>query len=126
MRLFLFVNNSILAAIGGLLFTAQYQLASPTALVTSGLDFRVISAAILGGVSFFGGAGSIGGAFAALLLLNVFENMLYVLSVQSYWIVFATGVILVLALVIDYISAERRRKALLIAAASAVGKSGTT
>lgn len=118
MLMFLFVNNSILAAIGGLLWTSQVQLASPTAIVTSQLDFRVISASILGGVSFVGGAGSIGGAFVALLLLNVFENMLNVLNVKSYWIVFATGVILVLALLIDYISVERRRKALLIAATS--------
>jgi ribose/xylose/arabinose/galactoside ABC-type transport system permease subunit len=118
MRMFLFVNNSILAAIGGLLWTSQIQLASPTAIVTSGFDFRVISAAILGGVSFHGGAGSIGGAFVALLLLNVFENMLNVLEVRSYWIVFATGVILVIALVIDYISTERRRIALLVAATS--------
>jgi ribose/xylose/arabinose/galactoside ABC-type transport system permease subunit len=118
MRMFLFVNNSVLAAIGGLLWTSQVQLASPTAIVTSGFDFRVISASILGGVAFTGGAGSIGGAFVALALLNVFENMLNVLSVKSYWIVFATGVILVIALFIDYIGAERRRKALLIASTS--------
>ena len=117
-RMFLFVNNSILAAVAGLLWTAQVQLASPTAIVTSGFDFRVISAAILGGVSFHGGSGSIGGAFAALLLLNVFENMLNILSVKSYWIIFATGVILVIALVIDYLGTERQRKALIIAATS--------
>jgi ribose/xylose/arabinose/galactoside ABC-type transport system permease subunit len=118
MRMFLFVNNSILAAIGGILWTAQIKLASPTAIVTSGFDFRVISAAILGGVAFFGGGGSIGGAFVALLLLNVFENMLTVLGVQEYWIVFASGVVLVIALLIDYMNAERQRKALLIAATS--------
>jgi ribose/xylose/arabinose/galactoside ABC-type transport system permease subunit len=118
MRMFLFINNSILAAIGGLLWTAQVKLASPTAIVTSGFDFRVISASILGGVAFFGGGGSIGGAFVALLLLNVFENMLNVLNVQDYWIIFASGVVLVIALLIDYISAERRRKALLVAATS--------
>lgn len=118
MRMFLFVNNSILAAIGGILWTAQVKLASPTAIVTSGFDFRVISAAILGGVSFHGGGGSIGGAFVALLLLNVFENMLNVLKIQDYWIVFASGVVLVIALLIDYAGAERRRKALLIAATS--------
>jgi ribose/xylose/arabinose/galactoside ABC-type transport system permease subunit len=117
-RMILFVNNSVLAAIGGLLWTAQVQLASPTAIVTSQFDFRVISAAILGGVAFFGGAGSIGGAFVALALLNVFENMLSVLEVKDYWVIFATGAILVIALLIDYFGAERRRKALLIASTS--------
>lgn len=119
MRMFLFINNSVLAALGGLLWTAQIKLASPTAIISSGFDFRVISASILGGVAFFGGAGSIGGAFVALLLLNVFENMLTVLKVPDYWIVFASGFVLVVALIIDYIGAERRRRALLVATISA-------
>jgi len=115
---FLFLNNSILAAIGGLLWVSQYQLASPTAITSSGMDFEVISASVLGGVAFHGGSGSIGGAFVALMVLNVFENMLHVMNVQDYYIVFATGAILVIALGIDYINAERRRKALLVASIS--------
>ena len=110
----LFVNNSILAAIGGLLWTAQLKLASPTAIAGSAPDMTVISASILGGVSFMGGAGHLGGALVALLLLNVFDNMLRVLSVPDYWTTFAAGFLLVVALIIDYISNERRRKAMLI------------
>ena len=117
-RLLLFVNNSVLSAVGGILYTAQYKFASPTAMTSSGFDFRVISASILGGVSFMGGTGSIGGAFVGLTLLNVFENMLNVLKIQQYWILFASGALMVVALIIDYINAERRRKALLVAAIS--------
>ena len=117
-RTMLFINNSILAAIGGIFYTAQVKRATPSGLTGSGFDFRVISASILGGVSFMGGSGSIGGAFIALMLLNVFENMLNVLGIQPYWILFASGALMVLALIIDYIGAERRRKALLVAAVS--------
>ena len=60
-----------------------------------------------------GGAGNLGGAFIALMLLNVFENMLTVIGVQPYWNVFAQGLLLAVALILDYISAERRRRALL-------------
>ncbi|MDR2357367.1 MAG: ABC transporter permease [Oscillospiraceae bacterium] len=112
-RMLLFINNSVLAAVGGLLWTAQIKLASPTAISTSAPDMTVISASILGGVSFMGGAGHLGGALVALLLLNVFDNMLRVLNVPDYWTTFAAGFLLVVALIIDYISAERRRKALL-------------
>ena len=118
MRRFLFINSGVLASIAGILWSAQVKLASPTALVGSGFDFRVISAAILGGVSFRGGSGSIGGAFIALLLLNVFENMLQILGMQAYWIVFASGLVLVVALAIDYLNEERRRKALIVSAAT--------
>ena len=116
-RMFLFINNGVLAAIGGLFYTSQIKLASPTAISASGFDFRVISASILGGVAFRGGAGSIGGAFIALLLLNVFENMLLILGIKEYWVTFASGVVLVVALIIDYISEERRRKALIVSSA---------
>ena len=112
-RMILFINNSILAAIGGLLWTAQIKLASPSAIISSAPDMSVISACILGGISFMGGAGNLGGALVALLLLGVFDNMLIVIGVQSYWNVFAQGFLLAVALVIDYINEERRRKAML-------------
>ncbi|MDR1299665.1 MAG: ABC transporter permease [Oscillospiraceae bacterium] len=112
-RMLLFINNSVLAAVGGLLWTAQLKLASPTGISASAPDMTVISASILGGVSFMGGAGHLGGALVALFLLNIFDNMLRVLSVPDYWTTFASGFLLVVALIIDYISAERRRRALL-------------
>ncbi|MDR1821677.1 MAG: ABC transporter permease [Oscillospiraceae bacterium] len=112
-RMALFVNNSVLAAVGGLLWTAQVKQANPTAISSNGYDMNVISASILGGVSFMGGAGHLGGAFVALLLLNVFDNMLKVLRVPDYWTIFASGFLLAVALMIDYISAERRKKKLL-------------
>jgi ribose transport system permease protein len=118
-RMILFINNSILAAVGGLLWTAQVKLASPTAITSSAPDMTVISASILGGVSFMGGAGHLGGALVALFLLNIFSNMLRVLGVQDYWSTFAAGFLLVIALIIDYISSERRRKALLAGKESA-------
>jgi ribose/xylose/arabinose/galactoside ABC-type transport system permease subunit len=109
----LFINNSVLAAIGGLLWTAQLTLASPTAIAAFAPDMKVIAGSILGGVSFMGGSGHLGGALIALVLLNVFNNMLRVLNVQDYWTTFAAGFLLVVALIVDYISAERHRKALL-------------
>lgn len=112
-RMVLFINNGILAVVSGLLWTAQVRLASPSAIISFNPNLTVIAAAILGGVSFMGGAGNLGGAFIALALLNVFENMLNVLEVQPYWNVFAQGLLLALALILDYINAERRKKALL-------------
>ncbi|MDR1204791.1 MAG: ABC transporter permease [Peptococcaceae bacterium] len=113
-RMILFINNSVLAAVAGLLWTSQLKLASPTAIINAAPDLQVISAAILGGISFGGGGGHLGGALVAVLLLGVFDNMLSVLGVQSYWNVFAQGLLLAVALIFDYISTERRRKALLL------------
>lgn len=113
--LILFVINSIMAAIGGLLWTSQMRLASPTAIITKAPDMTVISAAILGGVAFTGGSGNLAGPFVALLLLNVLDNMLTVIGVQTYWNVVAQGLLLAVALIFDYVNNERTRKAMLAA-----------
>ena len=118
-RMILFIMNSILACIGGLLWSAQAKLASPTAIISAGADMRVISAAILGGVAFFGGSGNLISAFVGVLLLNIFNNMLIVIGVPTYWTVFAQGLVLAVALAFDYFSTKRRQKALLAASAAA-------
>lgn len=112
-RTVLFVSNGILAALGGLLWTSQTKIASPTAFLQSMPDMSVISASILGGVSFFGGSGNLVGPFVALLLINIFKNMLTILNVQSYWSIFMQGFLLVVALFADYVSTERRKRKLL-------------
>ncbi len=74
----------------------------------------VISASILGGISFMGGAGNLIGSLIAILLLNVLENMMNVLGINPYWIVFAQGALLTLALAINFVSEQRARRKLLM------------
>ena len=112
-RMALFINNGVLAVLGGFLWSSQVKLASPTAIISMEPGITIISASILGGVTFGGGAGTLAGPLVALLLLSVFNNMLTILGVQPYWSVFAQGFLLVVALIIDHISEERQRRALL-------------
>jgi ribose transport system permease protein len=112
-RMILFINNGVLAVLGGFLWSSQVKLASPTAIIQMEPGITIISASILGGVTFGGGAGTLAGPLVALLLLSAFNNMLQILGVQSYWSVFAQGFLLVVALIIDHISVERQRRALL-------------
>ena len=63
-----FVACGALAGFGGLLFTAQYGNVDATA--GAGFELTVIAAAVVGGVSLFGGSGSpLGAALGAVLLL---------------------------------------------------------
>ena len=124
-RMILFLISSALACIGGLLWVASNKLASPTAIIEGGYDMQVISAAILGGVAFTGGAGNLVSGLIGVLLLNIFKNMLIVIGIPTYWTVFAQGFVLALALALDYFSTERRRKALLAASAAAEAAEAT-
>ena len=115
-RMILFINNGVLAVFGGVLWSSQVRVASPTAIISMEPGIAVISASLLGGVSFWGGSGTLAGPLVALLLLSVFDNILQIVGFQSYWSVFAQGLLLVIALLIDFISEERTRKALLAGA----------
>ena len=118
-RMILFIVNSCVACLGGLVWASNAGLASPVAIIDSAPDMQVISAGILGGIAFMGGAGNLVGGLIGVLLLNIFKNMLIVMGIPTYWTVFAQGFVLAVALGIDYVSNERRRKALLAASAAA-------
>jgi ribose transport system permease protein len=114
-RMILFVNSGMLAVLGGAMWSSSVRLASPTAIVLIEPGINVLSAAILGGISFGGGNGTLAGPLVALLLLSVFDNMLRVIGIPTYWNVFAQGLLLIVALIIDNISEVRRRRALIAA-----------
>jgi D-xylose transport system permease protein len=62
-----FMLNGLAAAVVGILFSARLSAVSPAAM--SGMELTVISAAILGGTSLFGGQGSIIKSVAVALVL---------------------------------------------------------
>ena len=71
-------------------------------------ELRAIAAAVLGGASFAGGAGSILGSALGVLLLALIQNGFVLLNLSIHWQNVATGVVLLLAISID---ALRRRAA---------------
>ncbi|MDL2214329.1 ABC transporter permease [Clostridia bacterium OttesenSCG-928-O13] len=105
----LFINMSVLAAVGGVILAARMNTGQPQACV--GLEFDGITAAILGGVAMSGGVGSLGGAFVGLLILQGFNTGLTIANVQSFWQYVARGGLMLLALSFDYLRSQRRRKA---------------
>jgi ribose transport system permease protein len=113
----LFMNNSAIACLAGAMMASRMHMASPTAVI--GTELTGITAAVLGGVSFMGGGGGMGGAFIGLLLLNTFTNGLQVVGLDSYYQVVAQGVLLIAALMLDFFRERNRMRAL---KASMVGK----
>jgi ribose transport system permease protein len=69
-------------------------------------ELRAIAAAVLGGATFTGGAGSIVGTALGVLLLALILNAFVLLNLSIFWQSFATGTILILAIAVD---AARRR-----------------
>ena len=95
----------LLAATGGLLMTARLGVATPTA--ASGYELDIIVAAVIGGTSLFGGRGTIFGVLMGAALMQVLRNGLVLLGFPAYWQEAAMGVMILLAIMMDYWRQER-------------------
>jgi ribose/xylose/arabinose/galactoside ABC-type transport system permease subunit len=101
----LFINASLLGGVAGIFSTARLGQASLLALQTN--QYTGITAAILGGISFGGGAGGMGGVFVGLLILMSFQIGMSTVGVNPYWVNVLSGVILLLALTLDFLNQKR-------------------
>ncbi|NLO47289.1 MAG: ABC transporter permease [Clostridiales bacterium] len=101
----LFVNNGVIACLAGAILASRMAMGSPSGVTGSDLDG--ITAAILGGVAFTGGAGNMFGVFIGILLITSFQNGLVVADLNSYYQVIAKGLLLLAALVLDFYRKRR-------------------
>lgn len=111
-RAILFIDNSVMSVLAGIIWVAQKKLSSPTNITTAAPNMTAITASILGGISFMGGSGGIAGAFVGMLILSIVSNGLNVLRLPSYWSIFIQGLLLIIALIWDNVNMKRQQKAL--------------
>jgi fructose transport system permease protein len=93
---------AITYAIAGLLLVSRTGVGDPQAGQTSNLDS--ITAVVLGGTSLLGGRGHIMGTLIGALIVGVFRNGLQLMGVGSIYQVLVTGVLVIVAVSIDYLS----------------------
>jgi len=97
----LYVMCAALTSLGGVMLAARMNAGQPTA--SNGLEFDAITAAVLGGVAFSGGSGSMLGTILGIFILVGFNNGLLLMNVPSFWQYVARGGLLVVALSFDTI-----------------------
>jgi ribose/xylose/arabinose/galactoside ABC-type transport system permease subunit len=95
----IFILTSVAAAIAGIFGASR---SGQTVWNTGqGLEFKMITAAILGGASLFGGRGSIVKSLFGLFLLAIILNGLVMYSIDPVWTDVVVGIALVVAIVFD-------------------------
>jgi rhamnose transport system permease protein len=93
-KLILFTLSGLVAGLAGVVITLRNSTAA--ANVGTGFELTAITAVLLGGVSIFGGRGTIAGVILALFLLGGIQKALLLSeSISSYWIQIVTGLLLV-------------------------------
>jgi ribose transport system permease protein len=100
-KLIVYGSSGMLAALGGMLLAARLFSAQPQSAV--GLELAAIAAAVLGGVSLFGGVGNVFGAVIGGLLVGVLGNGMNLLRLDSFLQQMIQGAVLVIAVAIDMV-----------------------
>jgi len=106
-----FVMMGVMCGLGGIVFASRMNSGQPSANVN--LEFDAITAVILGGVSFTGGVGSMGGTILGVILIQAFNTGLTMVNVPSFWQYVAKGMLLLFALSSDYLRKQKRERNLL-------------
>lgn len=95
-----FSFEGAIAAIAGILIMSTLNVGAPGEGV--GLDSLALAGAIMGGAQFGGGVGTISGTVVGILTIQVFQNGLAILGVNTFLQNVVTGLIIVVAIVIDF------------------------
>ncbi len=97
-----YIVAAITYGIAGLLLVSRTGVGDPQAGQTGNLDS--ITAVVLGGTSLLGGRGQIMGTLIGALIVGVFRNGLQLMGVGSIYQVLITGILVIVAVSIDYLS----------------------
>lgn len=99
--------SGLFAAGAALYLTTQTGAGSPTI----GKDYILpsVAAAVIGGVSLFGGRGHLAGTLIGAYILTLIGNLVFVLKISSYWQPVASGVILLLSVLASSIAEKAAR-----------------
>jgi D-xylose transport system permease protein len=99
-RVIVFALSGAMAAIGGIIFAAQVNSVALT-FPPGNLLLNAIAAAVIGGVSLFGGRGEVRGALLGAILIGTLQNGLNTLNISNGWIYIVTGLVLLAAVTLD-------------------------
>jgi rhamnose transport system permease protein len=105
-KFWLYVASGAVAGLAGVLWTLRYS--SARADNGAGLELAVVAAVLLGGVSIFGGKGSLPGVLAGVVLLASLQNALRLEDVSGQALNIVTGVLLVLSVLLPNIATSIR------------------
>lgn len=106
-RITVFVINGFMAGVGGIILVSRLR---SVATNTGGgnLLLNVIAAAVIGGTSLFGGQGRVVSAFYGALVITAIQNGMDLLGLSSGFKFIITGIVLLLAVLVDSVSKRRR------------------
>jgi len=105
-RLSAYMLSGLLASFAGIVSVSYISNAEATA--GSSLMLQAIAAVVIGGASLFGGTGSAIGALLGSLMITIIQNGANLIGVNSFWQGTVTGVVILIAVLVDRVTKARR------------------
>lgn len=108
-KIITYSTSGLLAAVAGILVAARSG--SGLSTIGVGLELEAIAAVVIGGTLLTGGAGTLAGTLAGVLLLQVIRNLInQVGTLSSYWQAVVSGTFLIIVVIVQR-SISRRQQA---------------
>ncbi|MDO4274013.1 MAG: ABC transporter permease [Eubacteriales bacterium] len=105
-KIICFSLSAALSTFGGALMTARVK--APNVTVGSDLEVTMITAAVIGGASIFGGRGSMVKSLLGLLFIYMLKNGMTAYRIDSYIQQIILGLILIFAIIVDIRISSRK------------------
>jgi D-xylose transport system permease protein len=106
-RILVFMINGFMAGVGGVILASRLRSVATNA-GGGNLLLTVISAAVIGGTSLFGGRGRVVSALLGALVITAIQNGMGLLNLSSGPQFVITGLVLLAAVLVDSLSRRRR------------------
>jgi len=103
-----FMISGVMAAIGGILFSARLGTAS--AVYGDSTALIINCSVVVGGTSFAGGVGGILPSIIGIFLLQTIETSMNLLAVGTYWQKIIEGILIVFIIGMDLRAIKRKRE----------------
>jgi ribose transport system permease protein len=104
-RILVMTLMGFIVGIAAVVALAFNRNGSPT--VGVGTELGVIAATIIGGTALSGGSGSVLGAILGALIIALIQNGLALLAVPPAWSTAVTGIVIIVAVTLDYLIKRR-------------------
>lgn len=101
-----FAISGLMSGVGGLIYIARYSFVQNTTGV--GLELTALAAIVIGGVTVFGGSGSVIGAAGGALMLTVIANGFAIVNLSIYWRNAVYGLLIIGAIAIEAVTGSER------------------
>lgn len=103
-----YMYSGMLAVLSGVCLTSYYWSASP--LVGKGWELQAIAGVVIGGVSIFGGMGTIAEGLVGIAIVRSILNGLFLSNISVYYEYIVVGILLVVAVLLNILIMRWRIK----------------